>query len=171
MAYYVRKISRAKWQSNPLSIDPEEAKAEILQVSSDAITNCIKTKGGRLSLWKLDNKTDTIDDIVPLISGFEKLDKCDIVYIEDSVLIDEGFNMEQSPTDANTPIESLKENHYNVIVQDYDGLGKFAKVILMSLGNHKRYSSNDVKRKLKSMIENREIDKELLAKSLLDKII
>lgn len=56
MAYYVRKISRSKWQENPLSADKVKALQEIKGVRADAITNCIKTTGDKLSLWKVEEK-------------------------------------------------------------------------------------------------------------------
>lgn len=80
MAYYVRKISRSKWQENQLSTDTKKALEEIKSVKADAITNCIKTTGNKLSLWKVEEKKDSIEDIVPLIIGFERPDTCDIIY-------------------------------------------------------------------------------------------
>lgn len=56
MAYYVRKISRSKWQDNPLSTNEEKALQEIRNVAADAITNCIKTTGNRLSIWRVEEK-------------------------------------------------------------------------------------------------------------------
>lgn len=38
MAYYIRKISRSKWQENQLSTDIEKALAEIKSVKADALT-------------------------------------------------------------------------------------------------------------------------------------
>lgn len=170
MAYYIRKISRSKWQEKSLSSDAEEAKREVSQVAADAITNCTRTKENKLSLWKLDEKTDSIDDIVPLILGFERPDTCDVIYIDDDTFKNAGLELEQSSADANTPLESLKKYHYNVIVQDYDGLGKFAKVVLQSLGNHKRFSKTDVKKKLKDMLEQHEIERDMISEKLYEKI-
>nr|WP_294679809.1 hypothetical protein [uncultured Blautia sp.] len=170
MTYYVRKISRSKWQKDPLSEDQKIALDEIKGVRADAITNCIKTTGDKLSLWKVENKKDCIDDIVPLIVGFERPDTCDVIYIEESIFEKEGIKLEQSMEDANTPIEALKPLHYNAVVNDYDGLGKFAKIILMSLGNHKRFKGREVKSKLKEMMQNNEISKDMISEKLYEKI-
>ena len=51
MAYYIRKIARSKWQESQLSTDEDEAIEEVKRVKADAITNCIKTTGNKLSLW------------------------------------------------------------------------------------------------------------------------
>ena len=122
MAYYVRKIARSKWQENPLSANKEQAIEEVKSVKADAITNCIKTTGNKLSLWRVEEKRDSIDDIIPLIIGFERPDTCDIIYISDEVFSEEEITLEQSSEDANTPIEELKQYHYNAIVNDYPEL-------------------------------------------------
>ena len=51
----------------------------------------------------------SIDDIIPLIIGFERPDTCDIIYISDEILREEGIALGQSSEDANTPIEELKK--------------------------------------------------------------
>ena len=146
MAYYVRKIARSKWQETHLSSNEAQAREEVKRVKADAITNCIKTSDNKLSLWRVDDKKDSIDDIVPLIIGFERPDTCDVVYISEEVFSEEQITLEQSSDDANTPIEELKQYHYNAIVKDYEGLGKFAKVVLKSLDNHKRFKGRKSKR-------------------------
>lgn len=170
MVYYIRKIARSKWQANALSSDAELAEKEVKSVSSDAITNCTKTKGNKLSLWKVEQKSDTINDIIPLIVGFERPDTCDVIYISEEDLKEEGLVVEKSKEDANVPIEELKENHYNAIVGDYEGLGKFAKVVLKSLNNHKRFKGKEVKEKLQLMLENHEIEENMISKKLYEKI-
>lgn len=170
MAYYVRKISRSKWQATPLSNDSEKAILEVKGVSADAITNCIKTKENKLSLWRVEDKNEVIEDIIPLIIGFERPDTCDVIYISEDTFLDEGIFIEQSLKDANTPIEELKQYHYNAIIYDYDGLGKFAKVVLKSLNNHKRFKGKEVKAKLKEMLDNHEIEKDMISDKLFEKI-
>lgn len=170
MSYYIRKIARSKWQENQLSTNEVDAINEVKNVKADAITNCIKTTGNKLSLWKVDEKRDVIEDIVPLIVGFERPDTCDIIYISDEVFKEEDIELEQSPEDANTPIEELKQYHYNAIVGNYEGLGKFAKIVLRSLGNYKRFKGKEVKDKLKDMLNSHEIEKEMISEKLYDKI-
>mgnify|MGYP001139465258 FL=1 len=170
MAYYVRKISRSKWQEDPLSADEEKALLEVKKVAADAVTNCIKTTGNKLSLWRVEEKRDSIDDIIPLIVGFERPDTCDIIYISDEVFLQEGIVIEQSSEDANTPIEELKQYHYNAIVEDYEGLGKFARIVLRSLDNHKRFKGKEVKTKLREMLDRQEIDREMISDKLYEKI-
>ena len=170
MAYYVRKISRSKWQEDPLSADEEKALLEVKKVAADAVTNCIKTTGNKLSLWRVEEKRDSIDDIIPLIVGFERPDTCDIIYISDEVFLQEGIVIEQSSEDANTPIEELKQYHYNAIVEDFEGLGKFARIVLRSLDNHKRFKGKEVKTKLREKLDRQEIDREMISDKLYEKI-
>ncbi len=77
---------------------------------------------------------------------------------------------EQSSEDANTPIEELKQYHYNAIVEDYEGLGKFARIVLRSLDNHKRFKGKEVKTKLREMLDRQEIDREMISDKLYEKI-
>ena len=170
MAYYVRKIARSKWQETHLSSNEAQAREEVKRVKADAITNCIKTSDNKLSLWRVDDKKDSIDDIVPLIIGFERPDTCDVVYISEEVFSEEQITLEQSFDDANTSIEELKQYHYNAIVKDYEGLGKFAKVVLKSLDNHKRFKGREVKTKLKDMLNNHEIEREMISEKLYEKL-
>ena len=170
MAYYVRKIARSKWQETHLSSNEAQAREEVKRVKADAITNCIKTSDNKLSLWRVDDKKDSIDDIVPLIIGFERPDTCDVVYISEEVFSEEQITLEQSSDDANTPIEELKQYHYNAIVKDYEGLWKFAKVVLKSLDNQKRFKGREVKTKLKDMLNNHEIEREMISEKLYEKL-
>lgn len=170
MAYYIRKISRSKWQEHQLSDDVVQAEYEVKRVKADAITNCIKTTGNKLSLWKIEEKTNSIDDIIPLIVGFERPDTCDIIYISEETLFEEGISLEQSENDANVPLEKMKKYHYNAVVGDYEGLGKFAKVVLKSLNNHKRFKGKEVKEKLREMLGHHEIEKEMISEKLYEKI-
>lgn len=153
-----------------MSTNEVQALKEIKSVAADAITNCIKTTGNKLSLWMIEEKRDSVDDIIPLIIGFERPDTCVIIYISDEMFSEEGIILEQSPEDANTPIEELKKYHYNAIINDYEGLGKFAKVVLKSLNNHKRFKGKEVKTKLREMLDNHEIDKEMISDKLYEKI-
>lgn len=153
-----------------MSADEEKALLEVKKVAADAVTNCIKTTGNKLSLWRVEEKRDSIDDIIPLIVGFERPDTCDIIYISDEVFLQEGIVIEQSSEDANTPIEELKQYHYNAIVEDFEGLGKFARIVLRSLDNHKRFKGKEVKTKLREMLDRQEIDREMISDKLYEKI-
>lgn len=170
MIYYIRKISRPKWQETPLSGNPDIAAKEINGVSADAITNCLKTTSNKLSLWRVDIESYSIDDIIPLIVGFEKPNTCDVVYIPEKYIIDANLSLEQSQSDANTPIEELKQTHYNVIVHNYAGLGLFSKVVLQSLQNHKRYREKEIKTKLRDLLDNHIIEPNMISPKLYEKV-
>lgn len=172
MIYYIRKISRHKWQEEPLSDIPEVAQNQINNVSADAITNCLKTTSNKLSLWRvdIDQNNFTINDVIPLIMNFERPNNCDVVYIPESLLLNTNLILQQSENDANTPIEQYKKTHYNIIVNNYAGLGKFSKVVLQSLCNHKRYKVREVETKLKEMLENHVIEQQMISSKLFEKI-
>ena len=54
----MRKIARSKWQENQLSANKEQAIEEVKNVKADAITNCIKTTGNKLTLWRIEEKRE-----------------------------------------------------------------------------------------------------------------
>lgn len=170
MAYYVRKISRGKWQSEALNSDPQKAVEEVRNVKADTITSDLRTTSNKLSLWKVDSISNDIKDVIPLIVGFDKPDNCDIVYISEDDLKKEGFVVDPSSEDANTPLEQYKETHYNAIVANYEGLGSFAKVVLKSLTTYKRFKEREVKTKLKSMLDGHEIEKTMISDNLYEKL-
>ncbi|MHC1684933.1 MAG: hypothetical protein AB6733_18660 [Clostridiaceae bacterium] len=162
MSYYIRKITRGKW--------PEDATEEIGKISADAITGCTRTTQNKLSLWKVENINKSIDDVIPIITGFDKPNRCEIVYIDGKELETAGIEIEKSSEDARTAIDSYKETHYNAIIKDLNGLGKFADVVLSSLKNFKRFTDGEVKKKLVSMISTGEVAKENLDQKLVEKI-
>jgi len=166
MGYYIRKLSRAKWP------DGEELKAiAYKKVRADAITGCTRTTDNKLSLWKVDKKGVAIEDALPLIVGFEKPNRCEILYIDEKLLLDEGIDIEQEL--GNTPLKDLADTHFNAVVNDYEGLGKFARVMLRALNekdNYIKIKENDVKKAVKDLVESGRLPAEKLNSKMQEKL-
>ena len=164
MSYYIRKISRAKW--------PEDVSGvEVKDVRADAITGCMRTTSDELSLWKVDKIGNPEEDVLPIITGFEKPNRCEIVYIDEQLFIDQGIEVVQEK--GNTPLKELADTHYEAFVKNYDGLGKFAKVILNSLkndGNFVKISDRQVKNIIKRLVESGRISSEQLNDTMQEKL-
>ena len=128
MGYYIRKISKAKWPKDVNGITVNE-------VNADAITGCLRTTANELSLWKVDKIGNPEDDVLPLITGFEKPNRCEIVYIDEMLFKNEGIELK--PERGNTPLQDFADTHYEAIVKNYEGLGKFADIILKTLSDEK----------------------------------
>lgn len=154
MSYYVRKINRAKW---PKQVN-EIVQSSVDSIQADAITGCMKTSGNKLSLWKVDRfdgkNNNSIQNIWPIIAGFERPSRCDVIYISDEDLESVGIEVQQSPDDARTCIAGMDEYHYNAIVNDYKGLGEFARIITNALHTFYRFQDKDVATELKDMVNN-----------------
>ncbi len=164
MSYYIRKITRAKWPE----VDLEQIKPE--NISADAITGCIRTTSNKLSLWKVENTDDNLNNILPLITGFDKPNRCEFVYISEKLIKDANIDLQQSSEDANTIFENLNDTHYNAVVNDYKGLGVFAEIVVKSLGRYVRISEREVKDRLIQLIETGTINKKDLKDSMLMKL-
>lgn len=163
MSYYIRKISRAKW--------PEDvSEVEVKDVRADAITGCLRTASDELSLWKVDKIGNPEEDVLPIITGFEKPNRCEIVYIDEQLFREQGIEVIQEK--GNTPLEELADTHYEALVKNYDGLGRFARVILTSLKNDENFvklSDRKVKSIIKELVESGRLSAEQLNDTMQEK--
>lgn len=103
--------------------------------------------------------------------GLEKLNRCEIVYIDAQLFIDQGIEVVQEK--GNTPLKELADTHYEALVKNYDGLGKFAKVILNSLkndGNFVKISDRQVKNIIKHLVDSGRISSEQLNDTMQEKL-
>ncbi len=86
MSMLARKISRSKWASKPY-LKPDAIRA-------DAITNCLKTKDDRLSLWRCaDDQWDVAEAFLALATGskISKVETMDIVVLPENELEEAGL--------------------------------------------------------------------------------
>ncbi len=138
MPTYIRKISRAKWQKGyEEGSIPSDANA-------DAITGCTRTSDNTLSLWKVDNEGQIDEAILALSTSFQRLDGIDVLLIDDTD-IDATFVIEQ--TEGNTPVNDLKDKHYDVKELKHSSLGNIAEIIIKQLNSDKaiKKTRNQVK--------------------------
>jgi hypothetical protein len=123
MPFVVRKIEFSKWdQRNIFNGAPP---------SADAITNCMKTRGNKLSLWLISDEGEREEAVVAIASNFDHLDTIDILLINPSLITEKGLTLE--PSQGDTLYQKFKDKHYNVINLDYPSLGEMAKVTIESL--------------------------------------
>ena len=123
MAFYVRKISRSKWEKGSPS-DPD----------ADAITGCTRTTNNTLSLWKIeDNSQSEIEKaILAFSSTMERPDGIEIVVIEDKN-VDGIFTVEN--TIMNIPYSKMNSSHFDITGIKYTTLKSVAELILNAIGN------------------------------------
>ena len=74
---------------------------------------------------------------------------------------------------GNTPLEELADTHYEALVKNYDGLGRFARVILTSLKNDENFvklSDRKVKSIIKELVESGRLSAEQLNDTMQEKL-
>lgn len=125
MPYYVRKISRSKWEKGS-SLDPD----------ADAITGCTRTTYNSLSLWQIDNNTaNEIDKaILAFASSMERPEAFEIIVIEEEK-INRVLTIENSQ--MNSPYKAMNSKHFDIIGIKYTTLKVVADVILAEIAEGK----------------------------------
>lgn len=108
MAYYVRKIARAKWC--PLD---RRAKNTLSNYKADTIANDLKTSSNTLSLWKVDSLSITDTEPIIVVNSLlgDTISKIDLLFIPESYL--DQFTLE--PSAGNTVVSQCVDRHYNVV--------------------------------------------------------
>ncbi|NMC99083.1 MAG: hypothetical protein GYA62_05120 [Bacteroidales bacterium] len=157
-----RKISRAKWDNGNISALslPNEIKA-------DAITLCIKTNKNELSVWECDSD----NALLAIASTSENLAATDIVMISKDDLQRSGIKL--SKTLGNTPIEELKENHYDLTELNFEKLGIIASNIIKAIINNnvRRYSIRDIATLINKAINEKKLDPTKLKEKLRSDVV
>ena len=85
MAYYVRKIARAKW-----ALLEHGAENVIENYKADTIANDMKTQGNTLSLWRVESMDKKDIDPVIVINSLlgDTISKIDLIFIPEDMITD-----------------------------------------------------------------------------------
>ena len=108
MAYYVRKIARAKWSL----LDPN-SKDIIENYRADTIANDLKTTGNTLSFWKSESLDEDVVEPIVLINSLmgDNIKTIDLLFVPDTMM----SSYELNPVDGDTVLEDYRKLHYNLI--------------------------------------------------------
>lgn len=120
MCLLVRKIDRAKWVQNDI--------VSGAAVSADAITNCLRTTGNKLSTWRVTDASAIEEAVLAMSSQFDHLDALDVVAVEESALAAAGLNILATP--GRTAIGSFADRHRDIAGLTYTSLGALATFIV-----------------------------------------
>ena len=136
--FLARMVSRAKWERKEWMSNGD--------ISADAVTADLRTQNNTLSFWRCPKGADAEIDKVALAiaTGRDKIDKVEIVLIDEKDLKNDGQMIEDS--DGNTPVENLVKLHVDVTQLNYDRLGKIAQRVAsaVSANQFHRISKNRV---------------------------
>ncbi len=163
---YVRMISkRGKWNNVK-----DKSYGEL---SSDAVTKCLKTTGETLSLWYAKDEKDIDKAIVALASTKERIDTLDYIVIEDSLI--DSYELELSNTEGKSAYVEFNKQHFDIIGLNYLKLGKVIELIHNIVSKEedaiKRIKSKQIKQKLKSALDNGKLSENHINKDLLGKLV
>lgn len=162
MPLLVRKIDKAKWMQNDI-LGGED-------VSADAITNCMKTRGNTLSTWEVSEEENIEEAVLAMVSAHQHLDTIDVVCLNPGFLQNQGIRLQTNC--GNTPVKDLVDRHVDICDLTYSSLGTVAQKIVEGISNGKvfRYTKGSIKKLLKSAINVGLLQREDLYESVLKKL-
>lgn len=154
MTNLVRKISRAKWKN---AVDGGE-------IGADAITSCLRTSKNTLSTWRISEEKELPEAVLAIVSGLERIDTIDVVWLDRSSLEKYGLGCENTPESGITPIDELKDRHIDITNLTYNSLGIVANEVVCGIrdNRYKRVSAKDIKKMLKAAIDIGRLQEERL---------
>lgn len=144
--YLIRKINKSKWFQINIIEDSD--------VSADAITNCLKTTRNTLSVWAIENEEDLNNAVLAIVSNQDHIETIDIVILNNSTLQDQDITIIASS--GNTPIESLRDIHRDLIDLTFSKLGIIKEHIVERIRSKKlkRFTKGQLKKLLNDAINN-----------------
>ena len=121
--FLARKITLAKWEA-----ERELSEGEI---SADAVTADLRTRENKLSFWRCGSETEVEDAALALAAASERVNKFDIVWVDEGELKTDGQTLED--TEGQTPVTELVERHVDVCRLDYVRLGNVAHHVITAI--------------------------------------
>lgn len=144
MQLLVRKITRSKWNN---------ADDDVFELSSDAISSCLRTSKCTLSAWEIEKEEDLDEAVLALASGFDKLETIDVVILDGEYLeLSKVLNQRSA---GNTAVPDLIDKHHDFVDLNYYKLGLIAEHIIQRIKQEKvkRYSIEELKKLLIDAID------------------
>jgi hypothetical protein len=161
MRLLVRKINRSKWNN---------AEDDVFKLSSDAISNCLKTSRCTLSVWRINSEDEIDEAVLALVSNGSKLETIDVVTLDRDYLLKAEVSEEE--TAGITKVPDLVNNHLDLNELNYYKIGLVAEHIIqrIRLNKVKRYTIDELKKILQDAIQADRLKIEDLDASLAEKI-
>lgn len=155
---------KAKWE--------QDKDKKVKDISSDIITNCLKTSQETLSIWYAENDDEIDKAIIALSANRDFINKLDYIILEDDDI--KKYNLEINKSEGNSPYIEFNENHYDIVNINYSILGNVAEMILQKIKSGEkinRISEANIKAKLKKAMEKNILNKQQMSKDLLKEIL
>ena len=143
------------------------------EISADAVTADLRTQGNALSFWRCPRDTD--DDVeeaaLAIAAGGERVDRLDIVWLDDQELQDDGLTLRNDA--GRTPVTPLADLHVEVSRLDYARLGSVARRVVAAIeaDRCRRLSRGRVKRLIVAAVEQGRIDPDALQSKVREEVV
>jgi len=140
--FLARKITRAKWERT--------SKLKPGEIPADAVTGDLRTYDNGLSLWRCGSgsEREVENAVLALASGSDRIEKMDIVWIDEEDLRSAGQFLADSQ--GRTPVRDLVDQHVDLQRLDFERLGKVARLIVSAL--HDKQCRTATKRQIKELL-------------------
>ena len=158
--FLARMISQAKWRQLEWMNEGD--------ISADALTCDLRTLENNLSFWRCNEASikDIEDVALAIASGRDKIEKIDLVLINDSHLKNDCKTKESK---GRTPVENLVDLHVDVFELNYYRLGVIARCIASAIADDQCYRVT--KKRIETLLITAIIEEErLLIGNLNDKL-
>ena len=154
MPFFLRKISRAKW--NALNGD----------IPADAL-NDLKTSNNKLSFWKIDDHKQNLDQIVTALASM-----CDEITNLDYVLLDENLfsNIKQEKTIGITCYHQANQWHVDLVELTVGQIVQIAQNIFKHPNCHDRKDKRELISLLSNAVKGQKIDMNKLKEKVREKL-
>lgn len=155
---------KAKWE--------QSKSKKVEDLSSDIITNCLKTSNETLSLWCITDDSEIDDAIIALSSNRELIQKLDYIIIPDKYI--DTYKLKLKDNSGGSPYGSFNSKHRDIININYSLLGVISEMILDIINNKDgeivRVYEDQIKEKLKSALNRNILNTNSMNKKLLEKL-
>lgn len=163
--FLARKIALAKWSTRPNLVEGE--------ISADAVTGDLRTKGDTLSFWQCHTESnDDVEEVALAIAAAgDRIDKLDIVWLSEDEMQADGQTLKSRQ--GRTPVAELAERHVDVCKLDYIRLGEIARRVVAAIDDERcrRFTKKKVKALLVTAAGKDRIDLEQLADGVKEEIV
>lgn len=162
MPLLVRKINRNKW--------PTDGDADVFKINSDAITNCLKSSKGTISVWKINEEKELDEAVLALASNFQHLEAIDVVMLDCEEI--KQLNIAHEQTKGVTQVMDLEDRHFDLSNLNYYSIGLLAEHIAKRINQNKvkRYTIGNLKLILTTAIKAGRLSMSDLAESIAGKL-
>ena len=132
MSLLIRKVEKGKWKPN--------TSPTLANVSSDAITQDLATKGNSLSVWEfnLNDENEVVDEgILALVTNEQQkhIESIDVAVLDIRELEEKSFQVMEK--EGLTFVDDLIHTHRDISNLTYSKLGIMAEIILHSFKNNR----------------------------------